>query len=271
MSHDRKNGVFYTPKPFVDLAHEYIASVFGEDWKERYIVWDSCAGGLNLTKEYEFKELYISTLEQQDIDEAIIQNLNPGSLKFQFDFLNKQDHYIPQPLFDAIYNGKEILFFINPPYVNATTIKGIDLAGVGKTWIGDEMRKIKYNRASGQLAAQFMFRIMRWAGFNKNIHLLLFNSPVYMTGTSYDVFRRHFLNQFGFAKGFMFSAGHFNDTADYWAVTFSIWKNGLGGDRNDFIHDIYDLDKSKMPILLGQKTLYNLDGKETANDFYSKK
>lgn len=34
----RKKGEFYTPKIWVDKAHSYLEEVFGEDWKDKYVV-----------------------------------------------------------------------------------------------------------------------------------------------------------------------------------------------------------------------------------------
>lgn len=267
MSIDRKNGVFYTPKPFVDLAHEYLSNVYGEDWKERFIVWDNCAGGLNLTKEYQFKELYISTLEKEDIDRANDLGLNPEAQKFQFDFLNDSEDLLPQSLRDALIGGKEILFLMNPPYVAPSNINNVNHKGLSFTMIGDEMRRLKLGKSASQLSLQFMYRIMKWTGFNRNIHIAIFNSPQYMTGQSAETFRRYFLNVYGYVKGFLFSAGHFEDTSSAWGVSFSIWKPGYDSDKNDFIHDLYDLEDG-VPKKFGEKTIYNLDAKESANEFF---
>lgn len=269
MSKETKTGVFYTKKPFVDLAHEYLSNVYGEDWKERFIVWDNCAGGLNLTKEYQFKELYISTLEHEDIERANDLGLNPEAVKFQYDFLNDSDNLIPQSLRDALISDKEILFLMNPPYVAATNINNVNHKGLSFTVVGDEMRKLKLGKSASQLSLQFMYRIMKWAGFNRNIHIAVFNSPQYLTGQSAKTFRRYFFNTFGYAKGFLFSAGHFENTSNAWGVSFSIWKPGLDSDKNDFIHDLYDLEDD-VPIKFGEKTLYNLDQKESANEFFMK-
>lgn len=40
---DRRNsGDFWTPTMFVDYAHDMISKKLGEDWKEKYVVWDNC-------------------------------------------------------------------------------------------------------------------------------------------------------------------------------------------------------------------------------------
>ena len=62
----RNKGEFYTPTLFVDYAHKMIREHFGDDWKEKYVVWDNCCGSKNLTRDYYFKELYCSTLENAE-------------------------------------------------------------------------------------------------------------------------------------------------------------------------------------------------------------
>ena len=84
----RRKGEFFTPTLFVNEAHKYIEKAFGQDWREKYIVWDCCAGTANLTRDYKFKELYMSTVEQSDIDTIDQMGYNPDAIKFQYDFLN---------------------------------------------------------------------------------------------------------------------------------------------------------------------------------------
>src|SRR5690554_6239520 len=106
----RSKGEFFTPTEFVDLAHDYITKQYGDDWKERFVVWDSCCGTMNLTRDYQFKELYCSTLEASDLETAEQHGYNPEAVKFQYDFLNDGPEKLPQGLRDAIEQGKEILF-----------------------------------------------------------------------------------------------------------------------------------------------------------------
>ena len=53
----RMKGEFFTPTIWVDEAHKMISEQFGEDWKEKYVVWDPAWGTGNLTRDYKFKEL----------------------------------------------------------------------------------------------------------------------------------------------------------------------------------------------------------------------
>lgn len=67
----REEGAYYTPKPWVDHTHKHIANALGDDWREKYVVVDPAAGTQNLTRDYEFRELYSMTLNQEDINIAL--------------------------------------------------------------------------------------------------------------------------------------------------------------------------------------------------------
>ena len=113
----RCKGQFYTPTLFVDYAHKMISEQFGEDWKEKFVVWDNCSGTKNLTRDYYFKELYCSTLEKAELE--ISERYNKEAVAFQFDFLNDSLDKLPEGLKEALENNKPIIFFINPPYATA--------------------------------------------------------------------------------------------------------------------------------------------------------
>ena len=115
----RNKGEFYTPTLFVDYAHKMIEKELGSHWKENYTVWDCCCGTKNLTRDYRFKDLYCSTLEQAELD--ISRNYNKEACSFQFDFLNDSldDLKVKAPgLLEAFELNRPICFFINPPYGN---------------------------------------------------------------------------------------------------------------------------------------------------------
>lgn len=82
----RRRGDFYTPTIWVDEAHKLMDKNLGDNWREEYMVWDCAWGTGNLTRDYEFSDLYCSTLIQEDLDTA--SRYNPLACKFQYDFLN---------------------------------------------------------------------------------------------------------------------------------------------------------------------------------------
>ena len=263
----RKQGEFFTPTAFVDLAHKYISDIFGEDWKDKYIVWDCAWGTGNLTRDYKFKELYCSTLEQSDIDTAEQMDYNPEGIKFQFDFLNDDDSKLPLALQNAINTGKEILFLINPPYARSASNGGINNieSGIANTIIGGEMKSKKWGACSANIYAQFLYRIHKIQLINKNIKIGFFCKPNYLSSISYKEFRKKFLNEFGFKNGFLFQASHFSDVATQWGINFVVFDNNLNEIKNDFIHKLVNLDSDFNLIEIGDKNIYNLDNNNPLN------
>lgn len=277
---DRRNsGDFWTPTMFVDYAHDMISKKLGEDWKEKYVVWDNCCGSLNLTRDYKFGELYCSTLYQSELN--IGTDYNPEATKFQFDFLNDEivsknsllgvyNDKLPKGLKDALINNKPIVFFINPPYATANVMSTDEKhkAGVAKTMINEQMLKDKIGASSQNLYAQFLYRIIQIKNeFNlTNCHIALFSPTLFLTGSSYAKFRNVFLNEFSFDNAVQFKASHFADVADNWGISFSIWHNGETFEKNNFNYTLIDNENGEI-VEIGNKVVYNIDGLKTANDW----
>ena len=272
----RRSGEFYTPTLFTDYAHKMLSEELGEDWKEKYVVWDCCWGTGNLTRDYQFKELYASTIEQAELDCG--QRYNPEATKFVFDFLNDEisnlfGSKLPQRLYEALEQNKPIVFFINPPYATSSSNMGKgETQGKGKdackTRIYDKMLKHKLQEASKNLFAQFMYRIcLIKEHFNlTNIHIGLFCKPIYLSGTSFEQFRKNFLNNFEFKNGILFNASCFADVSDKWGINFTIWSNGETFNKTDFLHNLVCEDDGEIKVV-GNKIIYNNDGRKTAKDW----
>ena len=262
----RNKGEFYTPKLFVDYAHKMIEQYLGADWKERFVVWDNCCGTKNLTKDYNFAELYCSTLEKAELEMSAKYNANAYS--FQFDFLNDSLDNIPMGLKNALEQNKPIVFLINPPYATATNRNETSKEGVAKTMINEQMLANGIGACSQNLYAQFLYRIlMIKKQYNlNNLFIGLFSPTLYLGGTSWKGFRTAWLNDFSFTNGCVFKASHFADCADNWGISFSFWANGKSNNVNDFNHTIIDVENNQI-VELGNKNIYNADGLKTASDW----
>ena len=218
----RKQGEFFTPAIWVDKAHEYIASVYGENWKEEYVVWDPAWGTGNLTRDYKFKELYVSTLNQSDIDTANQMGYNPEAVKFQYDFLNDDYEKLPEGLRKSIEEGRQIIVLMNPPYgtsVEKNDYKedGVQRKGVSKTKVNQNMLDEKIGASSQQLYAQFVYKLTKMGVFN----ICMFSMPTLYTGSSFKGFRDSVLSLYDFSGGFVMDSAQFADVSS-WALTFSI-------------------------------------------------
>lgn len=261
----RNKGEFYTPTLFVDYAHKMIAEQFGEDWKEKYVVWDNCSGTKNLTRDYYFKELYCSTLENAEL--AISDRYNREGVSFQFDFLNDSLDKLPQGLKSALEQNKPIIFFLNPPYATTCNFGDKNKAEEGNdTIINDVMKEKGMKRCSDNLYAQFLYRIMLIKEqYNlTNIHIALFSPTLFLTGSSFESFRNVFFKEFAFNGGVQFKASHFADVADSWGISFSIWNNGETTDKNKFNYALIDNIDGEIKEV-SKKVVYNIDGQKTAS------
>jgi hypothetical protein len=264
----RKSGDFWTPTLLNDYAHDMMSKAFGEDWKEKYVVWDSCCGGKNMTRDYLFSELYCSTLFEAELDMS--QNYNKEATSFQFDFLNDPLDKLPKGLLEALNNDKPIIFFINPPYATANNFgsSGTHKGGVAKTKINEMMLEDGIGSASQNLYAQFLYRIIQIKKqFNlTDCNIGLFCKPNYLSGPAYDKFRVAFFDNFSYTKGILFNASEFADVSDKWGINFTIWKNGKQEGRNDFIHLLL-VNNGVEYVGDGFKYIYNIDGTISGSDW----
>jgi hypothetical protein len=215
----RKQGEFFTPTIWVDKAHEYIASVYGEDWKEKYVVWDPAWGTGNLTRDYKFKELYVSTLGYSDIQTAEQMGYNPEAVKFQFDFLNDDYDFLPLGLRKAIESGKQIIVLMNPPYATSSNmVQGTSKKGVAVTMVNEMMKENVMGDSAKQLYAQFVYRLHSFGG---KINIAMFSNPSYLTGEKFKKFRKVIISDYDYKSGFVMDASNFADVKS-WGLIFSI-------------------------------------------------
>ena len=236
--HRRRTGAFFTPKLWVDEAHKMLDEQLGPNWREEYVVWDASAGTANLTRDYQFKELYLSTLEQTDIDIILKSGFNPGATVFQFDFLNDpiEDSIVggpsklPEGLKKALRENRPIVFLNNPPYSSSNDYNSItknrnkDI--IEKTDVNSEMLFGCMGISSSDYLTQFIFRIQNIAlTYNlKNCINCLFSKSNIFTIPSNEKIRNEYLfNNFDFMNGFVFNSGEFDGVGN-WALQFSIIK-----------------------------------------------
>jgi hypothetical protein len=258
----RKQGEFFTPQIWADKANDIIGGVFGDDWKDTYNVWDPAWGTGNLTRGFNFKNLFASTLNYSDIETANQMEYNKGAIKFQFDFLNDPLSYLPKELKDSIENKKPTITYFNPPYATSSELKqGKSKKGVGVTEINKEMNSLKLDRSASQLYAQFFYR----ASKIENNHICMFSTPTFMTGQVFSEFRKKILSKFKFRGGFVMDAKDFEGVKS-WPLTFSVWeKTNEVEIQNDFEFEV--IKKTELGELesIGTKIFYNTDNKKPLN------
>lgn len=237
-------GAFYTPLHIVDKAYDQLAATLGADWQDRYIVWDNCAGVGNLeSKHSNLRNVFMSTLDQEDV---IIMRGNPafaGAEIFQYDYLNDDvtdfgeidyslTNKVPMALRQAIADAKAnkegakpILVLINPPYAEATNADNIargadakNKTGVAKTRLAATMMQ-GYGRASNELFTQFLVRIFREMPAST---LAMFSTLKYVNAPNFAQFRDKWNARF--LDGFVLHSKAFEGLKGNFPIGFLIWR-----------------------------------------------
>ena len=73
----------------VDKAYDKLAETLGKNWQREYIVWDMCCGVGNLeVKHSNPRNIYMSTLDQADVDVMKATKTCVAAQRFQYDYLN---------------------------------------------------------------------------------------------------------------------------------------------------------------------------------------
>jgi hypothetical protein len=177
-------GAYYTPLHIVDKAYEQLVATLGENWQQRYIIWDMCCGVGNLeVKHSNYRNVFMSTLDQADIDIMRASKTCVGATIFQYDYLNDDvtdfgeidyalSGKLPAELRQAITDAKagkkgakKILVLINPPYAEATSGGNAVARAVSSNKLGvantlfAKVGMAAYGKASNELFMQFVARI----------------------------------------------------------------------------------------------------------------
>jgi len=258
-------GAFYTPLGVVDKAYDKLTETLGNNWQKEYIVWDMCCGVGNLeVKHSNPRNIYMSTLDNEDIDVIKATKTCVAAQKFQYDYLNdditddgKIDYSltnkVPEALREAISSGKKILVLMNPPY--AESGEGFSLgnkSNVAKTKFAKYGME-GYGKASNELFTQFIARIAKEI---PNATLGMFSKLKYINATNFENFR-HKWNAI-YQGGFIVHSKAFEGLKGNFPIGFLIWKTKNNKKERFVINEVITdvLTKDVKPI--GEKIFYNI-------------
>ncbi|MBS1771881.1 MAG: hypothetical protein JST82_03415 [Bacteroidetes bacterium] len=264
-------GAYYTPLHVVDKAYDKLAETLGKNWQREYIVWDMCCGVGNLeVKHSNPRNIYMSTLDQADVDVMHATRTCVAATRFQYDYLNDDiaddgsidynlTNKVPQSLRDAIAAGKKILVLINPPYAEAAnndnTVLGDDNSenkkGVSKTRVATLMDDQGY--AARELFVQFIVRIAKEI---PTATIAVFSKMKYVNAPNFEIFRQEWNAKY--LGGFVVHSKAFDGLKGDFPIGFLLWKTNQNADVKTPITEITVevLDKKATPI--GEKQFYNL-------------
>lgn len=262
-------GAYYTPLHIVDKAYDQLRATLGENWQDRYLVWDMCAGVGNLeAKHSNLRNVFMSTLDQADVT---IMKSNPafaGAEIFQYDYLNDDvtdfgeidyslSNKVPQALRQAILDSREgakeakpILVLINPPYGesgNYETIRGEgdNKAGVARTKVSHAMTGLGY--ASRELFVQFLTRIQREL---PNTTLAMFSTLKYVNAPNFTKFRSAWTARY--LDGFVVHSKAFDGLNGNFPIGFLIWNVAI---KQPAV-SVTTIALDKWGQAIGEKTFY---------------
>lgn len=256
----RRNGEFFTPVLFVDKAHRMIENWLGQDWKDRYVVWDNCCGTKNLTRDYRFRQLFCSTLIADDL--RMVEHYNPEATSFVFDFLNDSFDALPRNLLECMREDRPLVFFLNPPFATSAsfTAERQKEDGAYDTVAGRMMKKDGLDLACRNTVPQFLYRILQLKNAFQltNVRIALFCNPNFLCANSFTKFRNLFFGSFRFEGGIYFKAGEFADVSDKWGIAFNLWSMGVQQEKNAFPHMIVQRQNGAVSDV-GMKSIYNCD------------
>ncbi len=256
-------GAYYTPLNVVDKAYDKLAETLGKNWQREYIVWDMCCGVGNLeVKHSNPRNIYMSTLDSEDVDVMRATKTCVAAQRFQYDYLNDDitddgridytlTNKIPEGLRKAIADGKKLLVLINPPYAESGEGLGAgNKEGVAKTKVAATAMK-EYGKASNELFTQFVARLAQEI---PTATLAMFSKLKYVNGSNFEKFRQTWNAKY--LGGFVVHSKSFDGLKGNFPIGFLIWKTNqnLKTPITEIIADV--LDKNAKPI--GEKTFYNL-------------
>ena len=228
-SERRRTGSFFTPPAVVRRAYELLSRHLGEDWQERYLLWDMCCGVGNLLGPHRAKQnLFLSTLDRDDLEILTAGGLCRGSTVFQYDYLNDditddgQIDYsltgkVPKALKEAIRSQKKLLILINPPFAEAARRGRQSNRHVARTrWAEAGMKED--GMASNELYAQFAARA---AHELPGAILAMFSTLKYVNAPNFRVFRAHW--RLRYMGGFIVPSKVFNLRGNF-PIGFLLWQ-----------------------------------------------
>jgi len=273
-------GAYYTPLHVVDKAYEKLTEVLGNNWQDEYIVWDMCCGVGNLeVKHANPRNIYMSTLDQADVDVMKATKTCPAAERFQYDYLNDDigddgqidyslTNKVPDSLRKAIKSGKKILVLINPPY--GETGSGIGKGDtnkkeLGQTQVNAMMREKQMGYASKELFVQFLTRIMHEL---PNATIAMFSTLKYVNAPNFEAFRKYWDSDY--LGGFVVHSKAFDGLKGDFPIGFLIWQTSHGDGHLSQISEVSVdvLDKNAQPV--GEKSYFNIPKSQYLNVWIEK-
>lgn len=259
-------GAYYTPLHVVDKAYDLLAQTLGKNWQREYIVWDMCCGVGNLeVKHSNPRNIYMSTLDQADIDVMKATKTCVAAHRFQYDYLNDDitdfgeidyslTNKVPASLRQAIADKKKIVVLMNPPYAEVGTGAGSgNKAGVAKTQFAKTAMEA-YGKASNELFTQFIARIAKEI---PTARIATFSTLKYINAPNFEKFRSAWNAKY--LGGFIVHSKAFDGLNGNFPIGFLIWETRNQKRARRIPFDTISTEVlNKKAEAIGEKTFHNI-------------
>ncbi len=261
-------GAYFTPLHVVDKAYDKLTETLGKNWQKEYIVWDMCCGVGNLeVKHSNPRKVFMSTLDQEDVDVMKATKTCVGAVKFQYDYLNDDitddgnidyslTNKVPEELRKAIKEGKKILVLINPPYAEAGEFGTGSKKLVSKSKVADICMN-EYGKATNELFVQFVARLQKEV---PNATLAMFSKLKYVNAPNFEKFREKWSAEY--KGGFIVHSKSFEGLKGEFPIGFLVWKTNHDSKKKYEITEITTEILNKQAVPIGEKVFYNIPNKE---------
>lgn len=266
-------GAYYTPLHVVDKAYDKLTETLGKNWQREYIVWDMCCGVGNLeVKHSNPRNIYMSTLDQADVDVMKATKTCVAAQRFQYDYLNDDiaddgsidyslTNKVPPALRSAIAEGKKILVLINPPYAESGDTLGSEAkTSVAATRVANSMKK--YGYATRELFVQFLVRIAQEI---PKATVAIFSTLKYVNASNFEKFRISWNAKY--LGGFVVHSKAFDGLSGNFPIGFLVWSTDQLAKQKTHITEITAevLDKNAQSI--GEKKFYNIASEQLLSNW----
>jgi hypothetical protein len=268
-------GAFYTPLHVVDKAYDLLSETLGNNWQQKYIVWDMCCGVGNLeVKHSNHRNVFMSTLDQADVDVMKASKTCVAATRFQYDYLNDDinefgqidyslTNKVPAELQQAIKDGKKILVLINPPYAESGDTLGSEAkSDVATTQFARFMDS--YGFATRELFTQFIARLKIEI---PNVTIGVFSTLKYVNAPNFEKFREQWNAKY--LDGFVVHSKAFDGLKGDFPIGFLLWETNQAGEKSPITEISTEvLNKKAEPI--GEKRFYNLPNNSNLNNWITR-
>jgi hypothetical protein len=236
-----------------------------------------CCGVGNLeVKHSNHRNVFMSTLDQADLDVMKASRTCVAATHFQYDYLNddiddfcqfdysltnKMPLELRQAIADAKTNkkgAKKILVLMNPPYAESGAGIGEgNKTGVAKTKVADCMMT-NYGKSTNELFAQFVVRLSQEI---PNATLAMFSKLKYVNAPNFEQFRQCWQAQY--LDGFVVPSKVFDGLKGNFPIGFLVWETK----KKEPITEIETTVFNKEIDWAGTKKFFNLPRSSNLNSW----